>query len=180
MKNGTLLLIFMALFNFYACNKNEDDFLDLEYVPTDIILKTKNQYPIDEVFDFINLFQHKVESIKYGFYTSNFHSDSLLYVLDYMETKSYVTATAYIHGKTNKIRVFPKLYDMDNKEFQTDWLATLSELQMIEIDDDNSGGNTLLIHVPIGKEKEWKNRFEKYDLIEWAQLNYIADIELSN
>ena len=180
MKKSILLLIVVVLSVFYACNKNEDELLDLEYVPTDVIIKTKNKYPINEVFDFINLFQHKVESIKYGFYTAKFPVDSLPYILNYLESKSYVTTTAYIHAKTNKIRVFPKLSEMDNKVFQTDWLATLSELQMFEIDDDNSGGNTLLIHVPIGKEKEWKNRFEKYDLIEWAQLNYSADIALQN
>ena len=34
----------------------------------------------------------------------------------------------------------------------------------------NDGGNGK----PDGTEKEWVEKFKKYDLIEWTQLNYIG------
>ena len=31
-------------------------------------------------------------------------------------------------------------------------------------------------HVPEGHEKKWEKKFEEYDFVEWAELNYIIEI----
>jgi hypothetical protein len=36
--------------------------------------------------------------------------------------------------------------------------------------------NSFYFHVPEGHEKEWVAKFEKFDFVEWAELNYIIEI----
>ena len=174
-----LALIFLV---FISCQKESTERRldsDVKFVPTDVIIKTKGFYTIDKVFEFINSFDHKVESITYGFYTSTLPIDSLKYVLDYLKLKPYTHngergyATGYV---TNEIIIFPKLFNMENKGFQADWLHSMEVLKLAEKTDMEVSGNTIFFHVPIGKEKEWVEKFKKFDFVEWAELNYIFQV----
>lgn len=182
MKKVIILFIILMAVIFNSCNKSDDYHLELEFVPTDIILKTKNTYSIDKVFSFINLFDHEIEKITYGTYISELPTDSLQYVLNYIDEKPYTIdsihkTTGYIGAKTNKITIFPKLHEMNNKVFQNDWIETINELKLNELDDDELGGHNMLIHAPKGKEKKWVDKFKNYDIVEWVELNYISEIE---
>lgn len=129
------------------------------------------------------MFDHKIEKITYGTYISELPIDSLQYVLGFINEKPYTIdpnhkTTGYINEKNNKITVFPKLYGMNNKVFQNNWIQTIKELKLYELDDNELGGHNILIHVPKGEEKEWVDKFKNYDIVEWAELNYISEIEL--
>lgn len=182
MKKAIQILILILLTTFLSCIKSDNDDSDLEYVATDIILKTKNKYSIGNVFSFINLFNHQVDKITYGTYLSNLPTDSLQYVLDFINQKPYTIdtnhkTTGYIDSKTHKITIFPKLYEMNDTLFQNNWLQTLKKLKLYELDDDKLGGHNMLIHVPKGEEKEWVNKLKSYDIVEWVELNYISEIK---
>ena len=183
-----IIALTLFLFVFISCEKDIDDEIDysdhsdVEFVPTDVLVKTKGYYTIDKVFDFINLFDHEVEYIKYGIYNSKLPSDSLQYVLDFLNAKPYTNdgnawfVTGYLHYQTQQITIFPKLFQINNKEYQIDWLQSMEILQLHQQTDTETSGNTILFHVPEGKEKEWVKKFMEYDFVEWAELNYIVQL----
>ena len=80
--------LIICLFLLNSCEKNETGDSNEKFVPTDVLVKTKGYYTIDKVFNFINSFDHNVEYIEDGIYTSSLPSDSLQYVLDYLNAKS--------------------------------------------------------------------------------------------
>ena len=182
-----VIILFLSLFVFCSCEKDDDLMdtdlrFDLRFVPTDVIVKTKGYYTIDKVFDFINSFDHEVESIKHSAYTSTLPSDSLNYVLNYLNAKTYTHdgelwyVTGYLHYETQVITIFPKLFDIKNLDNQADWLQSMDFLKLREQTDKEVSGNTIYFHVPEGQEKEWVEKFEKYDFVEWAELNYIVEL----
>lgn len=160
----------------------DSDSIEARFVPTDVLVKIKGDYTIDKVFEFINHFNHDVENIHSQAYTSELPSDSLQYVLDYLNTKSYTNdgnawfVNGYLHYQTNVITIFPRLFDITNLAYQKDWLESMKLLKLKEDTKGKSAGCIIYFHVPVGKEKEWEKRFEKYEFVEWAELNYYADI----
>ena len=177
-------ILVLSLWVFVSCKKESTEELidsDVKFVPTDVSVKTKGYYTIDKVFDFINSFDHDVEYIKYGTYTSSLPSDSLQYVLDYLNAKPYTHSgvwhvTGYLHYQSQKITIFPKLFQIKNKEYQADWIKSMEKLHLVEDTSSEVSGNIIFFHVPKGKEKEWVEKFKKYDFVEWADLNYIVQL----
>lgn len=175
-------LIFI-LFTLILLGCEKDSFENSqEFVPTDVLVKIKGYYTIDKVFDFINTFDHDVENIHSQVYTSSLPSDSLQYVLDYLNEKPYTNdglnwfVNGYSHYQTNTITIFPRLFDIKNTEYQNDWLKSMEILELNEQTEGETSGCIIYFHVPEGKEKEWEHKFEEYEFVEWAELNYITDI----
>jgi len=81
-----------------------------------------------------------------------------------------VEVTGYIGVGSSVIRIFPKLYKK-NREYQNDWLETVNALKL-----HKKSGCIIYFHVPAGKETEWKEKFERYEFVEWAELNYLLQI----
>ena len=152
------------------------------YNPMDVIVKTKNYFTIDKVFDFINSFDHDVKEIQYGHFMSTMPSDNLQYILDCLNTKPYTNdgngwwTTGYLHYLTNQIHVFPKLFNMKNKDYQSDWLNSMKDFKLIENLSYEHSGYVIYFQVSEGTERKWETQFEKYDFVEWVQLNYYVHI----
>jgi len=177
----------ISLFALISCEKDDDIGdnevkFDLRFVPTDVIVKTKGYYTIDKVFDFINSFDHDVECITSRIYTSALPPDSLSYVFNYIIRKTYTNNggnkwfLAYVDYDTKIITILPELYDIKNKDNQSDWLQTKYILRLSEETDIETSANKIFFHVPEGQEKEWVRKFEKYNFVKWAKLNYIVEI----
>ena len=178
-----LFILSISLLILFSCDKeDEQNQIQEKFVPTDVLVKTKGTYTIDKVFDFINSFDHDVEYIYGGVYTSSLPSDSLIYVLNYLNAKTYTNdgdvwfVTGYLHYQTQVITIFPKLFDIKNMENQTDWLQSMQFLQLTEQTDKETNGYIIYFHVPTDTEKEWVEKFKEYDFVEWAELNYIVEI----
>lgn len=178
-KTFYLLLILIAS-TLFGCQKESFDSRD-RFVATDVFVKVKEGFEIQKVFEFINLFEHEVERISSLTYTSDLHSDSLQFVLDQLNAKSYMHGKAswnvngYLHYQTKKITVFPRLFDMNSPTNQSDWLKTMKILKLNEGIEDGNNGSIIYFHVPAGFEKDWINKFKKYDFVEWAELNTLYD-----
>lgn len=141
MKAFRLTLIILTL-SLFSCEKEkiEDiDNSDEKYVPTDVLVKIKGYHTIDKVFDFINSFDHEVENIHSQTYLSDLPSDSLQYVLDYLNAKTYTNdgnawfVNGYLHYQTKVITIFPRLFDMNNTTYQSDWLESMEILKLKKI-----------------------------------------------
>lgn len=177
-----MIILFISIFGCEKDTDNDFDNSDEKYVSTDVLVKIKGYYTIDKVFNFINSFDHEVENIKYGFYNSSLHPDSLQYVLDYLNAKPYTHegdmwyVSGYLHYQTNQITIFPKLFQIKNKEYQSDWVQSMQILQLTEKTDEEVSGNIIFFHVPAGEEKVWVDKFKTYDFVEWAELNNYVDI----
>ncbi len=161
---------------------SEDTINEPEFVPTDVILKTKSYYPVEDVFDFINSLDHEVEVIHGGVYTSSLPNDSLQYIQDYVNVKPYIDSktwplSGYVSAVTGELTFFPRFFNMKNKENQQDWLATMAILQLSEKRDNVTHGYTILFHVPAGQEKFWVKEFQKLEFVDWVELNYYSNIQ---
>ena len=123
----------------------------------------------EQIFKFINLFDHKVTLIEMytGAYTSNMPSGSLQDILDNLNVKSYVR----VHGSLDmgRIIIIPWLHNMENKDYQADWLKTMSDYNLCEWNRYAIWhGFTIYFDVPEGTEKEWIVKFEKYEIVKIA------------
>lgn len=162
-----------------GCEKTDIDYSDEKFVPTDVLVKIKGYYTIDKVFDFINSFKHDVENINSQVYISNLPSDSLQYVLDYLNAKPYTNngsawrVNGYLHYQTKAITIFPRFFNIRNVDYQKDWLESMEILKLKE----QTKGCIIFFHVSEGLEKVWEKKFEEYVFVEWAELNYIAEIK---
>ena len=178
------IFLVLSLWVFISCKKESPKELTdsgIAFVPTDVVVKTKGYYTIDKVFDFINSFDHDVEYINDGIYTSRLPSDSLQYVLNYLNAKPYTHndvwhVTGYLQYQSQQITVFPRLFQIKNKEYQADWLKAMEKLQLVEVTTSEASGYIVFFHVPTGDEKVWVEKFKKNDFVEWAELNYLLQL----
>ncbi|WAC12495.1 hypothetical protein [Dyadobacter pollutisoli] len=171
--------IFILLLTLSGC---KDKNLEPRFEPTDVLVGIKTGYTIDKVFDLINQVNLEVDYIEYSYYRSSLPSDSLQYVLDYLNTRPYAhrpdwPVTGYLHYQTNVIHVFPKLFQANDENNQRDWLECIKVMKLKEI-TDSEVGKMIYFHVPQGIEKKWVEKFQQMDLVEWAQLNYYHEISL--
>ncbi len=177
MKKIKLALFFLFLL-FISCAKDNVDNSDDKYKYPDVAVKVKGDYTIDKVFDFINSFDIEVASINSPVYTSDLPSDSLQYVLDYLNTKANTHngnawfVSGYLDYKTKVITIFPRLFNMKNTTYQADWLESMKILKLKEDTVSTTAGCIIYFHVPKGDEEKWVKKFSEYKFVEWADLAY--------
>ena len=86
----------------------------------------------------------------------------------------------YLNYQTKEINIFPRLFEMNNLDYQRDWIQAMNEFQLKEQHNTELNSGIIYFKVPPGKEMEWKNRFETFAIVDWAELNYIVEIDLHN
>jgi hypothetical protein len=146
-----------------------------DFEPTTILMKTSS-YTMEEIFNFLNSFGFPVEEIS-GTFVSAMSPDNLQYILDRLNEKDYThrndswLVTGYVHYQTQQITIFPHLRNMHLAENQADWLQAMQDYQLSE-----RGGYVIILHVPENTEKEWVERFNEDEFIQWAELNNVVHI----
>lgn len=180
MKGAITLLLLLSLF--VSCRKEQHQIEpERRYKPTDVLIGLKNDVPVSDVFQFINSYNHEVEVITNSYYVSDLPADSLEYVLFELNKKPYLTSAGWKVSASvadRIIHIFPRMYHMNDLSNQSDWLNTISQLKLKPL-KRSSGGITLYMRVPINAEKEWVEKFKEQSIVEWADLNYYADIVLN-
>lgn len=180
LKYCSVLMICSLLVSCEKQTLEDSDEVERKFVPTEVLVKTKAGFPIRDVFSFINSFHHDVGYIYGGVYTSNLPSEKLQYVLDYLNDKPYTNdgkawfVTGYLHYNTQKVTIFPRFYNIKNKRYQEDWLQSMTTIQLVE-NNKGDDGYIIFFRVPRGQEKSWVRKFEKYNFVAWAELNYYGD-----
>jgi len=181
MKKIILLTSFIGILS--SCSSDDSETDTLEFVAGEVSVGIKSGTDINDLFEFINLFDHQVDNVNSLTFTSNLESDNLQYVLDILNDKTYTNdgvnwfVTGYLHSQTNEITIFPRLFGMENIDYQTDWLNSMNELELNEKHSSELNSGIIRFYVPVGQEIEWRNHFTSYDMVDWAELNYLADIE---
>ena len=175
MKTIFCAIVFLLVFG--GCKEKEPE---PRFKATDVLVGFKPEVTIDSVFALINQLQLEVEYIEYSYYRSSLPSDSLQYVLDYLNTRPYANGknwpvSGYLHYKTNVILVFPRLRHVNDQNNQRDWLNCIKAMKLTEISDTEIG-KMLYFHVPEGTEKKWIEKFQQMGMVKWAELNYYAEI----
>ena len=177
-----IILLLSIIGTLSSCSKDDIKVDTREFVPGEISVGVKSGTNISAVFDFINQFDHKVDNVNSLTFTSDLSSDSLHYVLDILNNKTYTNdgenwfSTGYIHSQTNQITIFPRLFEIDNSDYQNDWLNSMGELKLNQKHNVELNSGIIRFYVPDGSELEWKNQFKNYDIVDWVELNYISNI----
>jgi hypothetical protein len=136
-------------------------------------VKAKADFTIDKVFDFINSLDFDVTLIYNGVYVSNMAPNNLQYILNSLNAKPYTNdgnawkVTGYLHYLTNQITIFPRLYNIKNRNYQTDWLKSMNDYELIE-----RGGYIIRFQIPEDPENKGVPKFEEYDFVEWVELSH--------
>ena len=164
------------ILNFSTTNKVLSYHYDLYH---GIFVKTNKDFTINKVFDLINSLDLDAEFINYGVYVSTMLPDKLQYVLDNLNAKPYTgdsntwrQVTGYLHFSTNQITIFPPLFNMNNKDYQADWLQTMKDYELVEHFIHDHSGYVIEFLFPETLDKYWKTKFDEYEFVEWAELNY--------
>ena len=79
MKSFKLILLIIFLISLSSCSKDENNF-----IATDLFVRIDSTKNINEVFNFINSYDHEVEYIMMQAFTSSLPADSLNNALDYL------------------------------------------------------------------------------------------------
>lgn len=181
--NKVIPLISFVIF-LASCSNNDSEMDTREFVQGEVLVGIKSGTDISDLFNFINQFDHQVNNVNSLTFTSNLAADNLQYVLDVLNEKTYTNdgirwfVTGYLHYQTNQITIFPMLFGINNIAYQNDWLNSMNELELNEKHFTELNSGIIHFYVPVGQEIKWKNQFASYDIVDWAELNYIADIEL--
>jgi uncharacterized repeat protein (TIGR02543 family) len=138
--------------------------------PKEIIVSTSYDINVstEQIFEFINLFDHKVSLIEMytGSYTSDMPSSSLKDILDNLNAKSYANVYGFLDGR---IIILPWLHNMDNKDYQADWLKSMKDYNLYEWSRYSIWhGFSIYFDIPEGTEKEWIVKFEEYEIVKKA------------
>lgn len=182
MKKAVLLLMIIGILS--SCSKNDIEAETREFVPGEVTVGIKSGTGIHTLFHFINQFGLETHNVHSLIFTSELPSDSLQYVLDVLNDKIYTNdgtrwfVTGYLHYQTQEITIFPRLFGIDNVDFQRDWLQAMHELKLNERHHTELNSGVIHFRVPTGKEIKWRNLFLSSDIVDWSELNYIADIVL--
>ena len=142
---------------------------------------------IIQVFDFISTLDFKVKEIQYGMYVSNMPSnaDNLQTIINGLKAKPYTSddgagVAGNMQGFNNQIIIYIRLFDMENEDYQADWLNTMNYYELVEYDfeedDENiyGPGHVILFQIPEGTGKQWEAKFIEYDFVRWAGMSYSA------
>lgn len=157
----------------FACK--EDDLP--QFVAGEIIVTTKAESSMEQVFEFINAQENSVETILSSAYSSSLPTDSLPSLLTYLNQKAYTNngnrlTTGQIDLPSGKIRIFPKLFQMNMISNQQDWIQSMQNLKCTEL----SKQKILLFRVPEGSERQWMDKYKSHKIVELTELNYISEV----
>jgi hypothetical protein len=128
---------------------------------------------INDVFDFVNLFNHRVLNIyRAGAgrgYLSTMPESSLEDILEILNVKPYFS---YVHGYFYEhVTIDVTMSNMENKDYQVDWLDFMSDYNFFE-GQTNWAWFMIDFEVPDGKEQEWIEKFNTYESVIGATFNY--------
>jgi len=133
----------------------------------------ENKITIRDVFEFINLFDHKVLNIhKLGSegYISSMPKDSLDYIVSDLNAKPYFSR---VHGywKEGQLIINVTMSNMESIDYQADWFKTMNDYKLTEVTTIYSWF-IIDFEVPDGKEKEWMEKFKTHKFVNGVASNY--------
>ena len=140
-------------------------------------VKTNRHITIDRAFDFVNSFDFDVKSIYLRSYVSTMPSENLQYILDKLNAKPYTNrdnwqVTGYLKSMTNQIIITARLFDMENKAYQADWIQSMNDYQLIEDMSFDFGGHIIEFRIPENPENKGVPEFDEYEIVEWVDYSY--------
>lgn len=150
------------------------------FVGGDVAIGIDQDIKLEESFDLINAYDLYINHIDGICYESNLPSDSIDYVINYLNAKEYINkngfkavknGSVFLHYQTGLITVCCRLWDMTQPN-QQDWIKTKKILSLKE----KPSVKSILLTVPVGQEKKWVMTFKGRSSISYAELNCIVEI----
>jgi hypothetical protein len=179
MKNIFLFFSFLTIISQIACDDEAptNPIKPNEYVKGELVVGIVPQTEISSAFELMNQFNLAIDHISGFEYYSPLPQDSIEYLTQYLTSIPYLNyqgfgPNVFYHELENKVIILPYFSNM-NLTNQLDWLIQLDILELTESDSDFAN---MLIKVPIGEEKYWREELKKSEIVEWVELNYITHI----
>lgn len=172
--------VLFLIIGFFSCSKDktESDNLCLNYVKGDVIVGIKNTISIEQVFSLFNQLNLQIDQMNGFFYTSPFPQDSLLNLITFLNTKSYIntrnfSASAFVDYQTGIINVTTFFFNM-NSSNQQDWIKTKKSLNLV---DTKGETKDIVLKIPVGQEKYWLKKLKTNSIVTWTELNCIGQFQ---
>jgi hypothetical protein len=174
-------LIGIALCSLFSTCKDEVNEEGRErYETGKVVIGIKEGVDIEESFDLVNQYGFIIDEASGNHYTSSLPSDSLDYVINYLNSKEYINhsgfkavkeGSVYLQYQTKVLTVNCILWNM-TIENQRDWIQTKSILKLT----DKSNYRSMIFNVPGKQEKMWVLTFKHMEEIRYAELNCIMEM----
>ena len=124
---------------------------------------------IREVFDFINLFDHRVLKMwRLGSRDGcilDLNGSRVTPILNALNAKPYLyRAHVWWDNFENRTMISVIKENMKNRAYQSDWLRFMSDFNLTEGYPPHSWF-IIIFEVPDGEERKWKNRFNEFDSV---------------
>jgi hypothetical protein len=161
-------------FTLFAC-QDEPNTDTCEFEPETVLIGTKSEVSLQESFNLINDYGLTIRQVSGAKYVSALGSDSIDYVIQQLNKKSYINTHGfsavkgggvYVDYRTGELCVLTHLWDM-TLEDQQDWSETIVQLRLTEIPESKSFN----LQVAPLTEKWWIQEFLTKESIEYAELN---------
>lgn len=184
--NGVKKNIAFIFIIFFSCEKElvkEPIFCD-SYKKGEIAIGLKSVATIEAFFKLINNYGLVVDKLSGVSYESSLPSDSIDYVIRYLNSKKYINTRGFkavkdgsvsLHYQTKALTINCVLFDMST-ENQEDWNETKTILRMKE---KPSNTRYFVLNVPINEEKNWVRVFYNNDDVSFAELNCYIPIKFN-
>lgn len=181
MNSAYIIGIVLCVFCF-SCNDETDNPFCEYYEEGTVLVGINDGLDSETLFDIVNQYNLTIDQVSADKYESGLPSDSLDYVVNYLNSKDYINnngfsavkgGSVYLHYQTNVLTVTCPLWNM-TLENQQDWINTKSILKLT----DESRSRSLILSVPIGQEIKWATTLNHTENIRYAELNCYLQIIL--
>lgn len=176
-----LFLLLISISTIISCKKENliPDSPD-KYLPGDVLAGITNAADLQTLFDSINSFHLKIESMNGFSFNCNYPKDSIYSIINRLNQKPYIntgtgwsatTHSVYFSTTENAILISCTEFNMTIAN-QIDFINTILSLNL---SDRMKETKYIHLKVPIGAEKYWLNELKKYSFVKWTALNSIIE-----
>lgn len=179
--NRQIIVLVIGIISLSCSDENpaDDGFCD-RYEEAKLLVGLSEGADLENYFNTVNDSELSIDQVSGNYYVSGLPADSIDYVIEYLNSKSYINShgftavkngSVYLNFQTQALTVACNMWDM-TPEAQRDWIETIDLLKL----SDRSSTRSFVLTVPIGEEKKWATTFKSFDDVRYAELNCYVDI----
>jgi len=151
---------------------------DINYIPGEVLIGLYDSTTFQETCSLIiydlNLPIKSIDGFKYFAVVGE---DSCEIIKSILNSKEYLTyqGRVPVYIVTDSIITIKLTFFNFGQEEANDWFEVVSEISLIEDLSEIGFFKWGVLKTPEGYEEFWINKLSEYEIIRWAELNYIYD-----
>ncbi len=171
------ITLFLLAATILSCNKKNNN-NEQDFVAGDVLVGFNNGVTIEEAFELFNKYNLKVHTIRNFVYEVTYPEDKHDSIIAILGSKPYIDTInwkpKFEYNYKWETTIFSINFFGMTQTNQDDWIKTKSDLMLPYLHNEYSSA---YLKVPEGTEKHWVSELQKSNIINWAELNHIIELE---